>query len=86
MNERTCGAHIDYPCPWVYKVIGRDVEGLRTAVAEILAERVHTVSLSRSSRGGTYHCLNVEITVESEAVRLDLYQRLCSHRGVMMVM
>ena len=41
---------------------------------------------SRSSKGGAYHCLNVEITVESEPVRLGLYERLCRHPAIIIVM
>lgn len=86
MDESECKPRIDYPCPWVYKVIGRDLEGLRCAVAEVMQGCEHTVTPSRSSRGGAYHCLNVELTVESEPVRLGHYERLRRHPSVIMVM
>lgn len=86
MNEEDCKPQIDYPCLWVYKVIGRDLEELRCAVAEVMKGSEHTVTPSRSSRGDAYHCLNVELTVESEPVRLGLYERLRRHPSVIMVM
>jgi putative lipoic acid-binding regulatory protein len=86
MNENECKPRIDYPCFWVYKVIGRDVEGLRDAIAEVMKGSEHTVTPSRSSKGGAYHCLNVEMTVESEPVRLGLYERLRQHPAVILVM
>jgi putative lipoic acid-binding regulatory protein len=86
MDEKECKPKISYPCPWVYKVICRDRELTRCAIAEILAGRIHTVTLSQSSRGGAYHCLNVEMTVESEPVRLGLYERLRLHPAVIMVL
>jgi len=86
MNDEGCKPQIDYPCPWVYKVIGRDLEGLRCAVAEVMQGSEHTVTPSRSSKSGAYHCLNVELTVESELVRLGLYERLRRHPAVIMVM
>jgi putative lipoic acid-binding regulatory protein len=86
MNENECNPRIDYPCFWVYKVIGRDLEGLRGAVAEVMKGSEHTVTPSRSSKGGAYHCLNVETTVESEPVRLGFYERLRRHPSVIMVM
>jgi len=86
MDDNECKPQIDYPCFWVYKVIGRDVEGLRWAIAEVLKGSEHTVTPSRSSKGGAYHCLNVEMTVESESVRLGLYERLRLHPAVLMVM
>jgi putative lipoic acid-binding regulatory protein len=86
MDDNGCKPRIDYPCLWVYKVIGRDLEGLSCAIAEVLAGSEHTVTPSRSSKGGAYHCLNVEMTVESEPVRLGLYERLRRHPAVIMVM
>ena len=86
MNEDECKPEIAYPCRWIYKVIGRDPEGLRGAIAEVMKGSRHTVTPSRSSKAGSYHCLNVELTVESEPVRLDIYERLRSHPSVIMVM
>jgi putative lipoic acid-binding regulatory protein len=86
MNENECKPRIDYPCPWIYKVIGRDPEGLRCAIAEVMKGSEHTVTPSRSSKAGSYHCLNVELTVESEQVRLGIYERLRGHPDVIMVM
>ena len=86
MDDNECKPQIDYPCEWVYKVIGRDLEGLRCAIAEVLKGSEHTVTPSRSSKAGVYHCLNVETTVESEPVRLGLYERLRRHPAVIMVL
>ena len=86
MGANGCKPKIDYPCSWTYKVIGRDLGDLKRAIAEIIGEGKHTVALSRTSKGGAYHCLNVTITVESEPSRLDLYQRLCKHPAILIVM
>ncbi|MEW6334949.1 MAG: DUF493 domain-containing protein [Thermodesulfobacteriota bacterium] len=86
MSENECKARIEYPCSWVYKVIGRDPEALRGAITEVMGGCGHTVTPSRSSKGGAYHCLNVELTVESEPVRLNIYNRLRRHPSVIMVM
>ena len=86
MADNDCKPKIDYPGPWGYKVIGRDRELLCKAVAEVMAGCVHTVTPSRSSKGGTYCSLNVETTVESEADRLELYARLRCHPAILMVM
>ena len=86
MSEVTCKPEIHYPCPWVYKVIGRDPEGLRLAVAEVLAGQAFRCTPSRTSRGGAYHCLNVELNVACEADRLGFYEKLRRHPTVIMVM
>ena len=84
MNE--CKPEISYPCPWVYKVIGRDLGLLQSAVAEVLSGQTYSAVPSRSSKGGAYHCLNVEMTVENEPDRLAFYERLRRHPAVIMVM
>jgi putative lipoic acid-binding regulatory protein len=86
MTVNDCKPKIAYPCRWSYKVIGRDLEELHGAIAEILEGSEHTATLSRSSKGRSYHCLNVMLTVESEPVRLGLYERLCRHPAVLIVM
>jgi len=86
MDTNGCKPKIDYPCRWCYKVIGRDLDDLNRAIAEVIGASEHTVTHSRSSKGGAYHCLNVTITVESEPLRLDVYQRLCKHPAILIVM
>ena len=81
-----CKPRITYPCPWVYKVIGRDRHLIESAVAEILSGRAYRTEPSKSSRGGAYHCLNVETRVESEADRVANYDRLRRHPDVIMVL
>lgn len=86
MDDNTCEPKIDYPCIWSYKVIGRDVESLSGAIAEVLKGRGHTVTPSRSSKSGAYHSLNVTVAVESAAVRLGIYEQLCKHPAILIVM
>jgi len=84
MNE--CKPQITYPCPWVYKVIGRDRHLIEAAVAEILPGRSYRAVPSKSSKGGSYLCLNIETIVETEADRLAFYDRLRRHPAVVMVL
>lgn len=67
---------LDYPCRWIYKIIGEDEKKMRQAVAGTLSELTYNVSYSRSSKQGKYHCLNVEVFVESNEQRIGLHQRL----------
>jgi len=77
---------LDYPCPWVYKIIGPDEEALHRAVSEVVRDRTCKVSLSRTSEEGKYHCLNVELSVESEGHRQDVYEQLKCHPAVKIVL
>ena len=86
INRRGRGPEIDYPCPWGYKVIGTDMERLRSAIAEVIQERPHTATPSNRSVTGRYHCLNVDIVVASEECRLEIYEGLRRHPAVKIVL
>ena len=86
VDRRGRGPEIDYPCPWGYKVIGTDMERLRSAIAEVIQERPHTVTPSNRSVTGKYHCLNVDIVVASEECRLEIYEGLRRHPAVKIVL
>jgi putative lipoic acid-binding regulatory protein len=77
---------MEYPCPWIYKIIGEDQEKLKTAAAQVMRDQDYTVSLSSSSAKGKYHCLNVQVLVPSEAVRLALYESLRNHPSVIVIL
>ncbi len=77
---------IEYPCRWVYKIIGPDEEALREAVIQVVQNIPHTVTLSNTSATGRYRCLNVEMTVPDEGVRTTLYEMLKNHPAVRFVL
>jgi hypothetical protein len=88
MARDTSGSKPDlsYPCRWTYKIIGDDEDALRSAAAEIVRAREHTISLSRRSARRTYCCLNVEVLVRDERGRLAIYEALREHPAVRMVL
>ena len=79
-------AGISYPCRWLYKAIGPDPKKLQAALQATAGCRACTVSSSRSSSGGKYHCFNLEVTVASEAERNAIYQAIKSHPDVTIVL
>lgn len=70
---------LEYPCQWVYKVIGASEQELRDAIALIMVDRAHTVTMSNTSSSGKYVSLNVEIEVVDEEDRRNVYEVLCAH-------
>ena len=86
INKTGCKPEIIYPCPWGYKVIGSDVDRLRSAIAEVIQERSHTVTPSNTSLTGKYHCLDVELVVTSEECRLEIYESLRRHPAIKIVL
>jgi len=77
---------IEYPCPWEYKAIGWDEGSMREAIAEIMAQREHVVSFSRTSSAGHYCSLLLVVTVESEDHRNAIFRALQEHRHIRMVL
>ncbi|MFA5322878.1 MAG: DUF493 domain-containing protein [Smithella sp.] len=77
---------IKYPCAWIYKIIGVDQDEMRSAVMKIIQDRPCSITLSRQSKNAKYHCLNVELTVESESHRKIIYEALKSHRAIKIIM
>ena len=85
-DDKKRKVQLKYPCSWVYKIIGPDADEIRRAVAEIICDRAYKISHSRDSEKGKYHCLNVELSVESESHRTTLYEALKAHRAVKLVL
>lgn len=83
-----CGhkLELEYPCRWVYKLIGESQESVRQAIVVVLQERECLVSLSNSSRTGKYHCLDVEVVVHSEDDRTANYEAFRCHPAITMVL
>jgi len=77
---------IDYPCPWLFKVIGSDREALAAAITEVLGERQHLLTYSKSSGNGKYHSFNLEVVVESETHRDELYRTLAARAVIKTVL
>jgi putative lipoic acid-binding regulatory protein len=76
---------IVYPCSWSYNVIGLDEPSLRSAVAEVLGDGVHTIAPGNASPGGKYVSLALEARVADEAQRLEIFKRLAGHPSIRFV-
>ena len=77
---------IEYPCIWVYKVIGQDCTLLKKIITSTCAPQNVKISHSNTSSGGKYHSLNAELTVKDEATRLAIYDTLKNSPGVKFVL
>lgn len=77
---------LDYPCLWLYKVIGREKQALFSAVSEIFGEADYTMQPSKQSRTGKFVCYDVEIKVFSEESRNYFFHTLREHPAIVMVL
>jgi len=77
---------IEYPCTWVYKVIGQDCTLLKEIIVSTCAPQDVIITHSNTSSGGKYHSLNAELNVKDEATRLAIYETLKRNPGVRFVL
>jgi uncharacterized protein len=77
---------LEYPCPWIYKIIGTDEDQMRSAAAEIIRDRSYSISASHNSVTSRYHCLNVELLVESEEHRKAIYEAFKASPSVKVIL
>jgi len=77
---------IEYPCTWVYKVIGHDCTFLKEIIISACAPEEVKISHSNTSSGGKYHSINAELIIKDEATRLAIYETLKNSPGVKFVL
>lgn len=77
---------IEYPCSWVYKVIGEDCTLLKDVILVACAPHKVTITHSHASSKGKYHSLNAQLIVPDEKVRLQIYDRLKTDPAVKIVL
>ena len=77
---------IDYPCPWLFKVIGSGYREVETAIKEVVGDASFKITPSNASRGGKYHSVNLEMEVASEEHRLAIYRDLGACASIKVVL
>lgn len=77
---------IEYPCKWLFKVIGAVEVEIREAIETVILEESCHVELSNRSRTGKYLSFNVEVIVANEERRDLIYHDLQAHPAVKFVM
>ncbi len=81
-NEETS---IDYPCEWIYKVIGSDKESVHNAIEVIIQDSEYQIKDSNASKTGKYLSFNVTVMVGDEAYRNKIYQAFKGHDDIKFV-
>ena len=86
MKNITEKLELDYPCQWLYKIIGMEEKALLCAIKEIFADTEHVLNHSKTSSSGKYISYNLELTVHSEESRNFFFAALKEHPAIKMVM
>ncbi len=79
------GIGIDYPCEWIYKVIGSDKESVHNAIVDIIRDSEYNITDSNTSKTGKYLSFNVTVMVGDEAYRNKTYQAFKEHNDIKFV-
>jgi uncharacterized protein len=79
-------ALIEYPCEWVYKIIGGDAERMKVAVRSIIQLESSVIEQSRESKNGKYVSLNVRLIVHDDDERKGIFRLLGQKSEIKMVL
>lgn len=77
---------IDYPCQWLFKIIGSDCQAIEIAIQKVVGEAQIKITASNVSSSGKYQSVNLEMEVTSEAHRLALYKNLGNCAAIKVVL
>ena len=76
---------LDYPCNWTYKLVIRHEQNIKKIIKEVLEDRKHGVKASKTSSKGKFKSYTLDLIVENEDDRKDLYKILGDHEHIKMV-
>ena len=77
---------LNYPCEWVYKVIGANDEDIQNAVASIMLQREHSLTKANVSKKGKFKSYTLKTLVHNEDDRNFIYEALKAHNAIKMVL
>jgi uncharacterized protein len=78
---------VQYPCQWLYKVIGADRDKLEKALIGIIPKDNDVkMEFSNISKKGSYLAFNLDIWVQDEQQRNLIYSKLKKHPDIKAVL
>lgn len=77
---------LKYPCSWTYKIIGMNAGQIRQAISKAITDREYKINFSNFSANGKYISLNLEVVVDDEAQRTEIFNALKKHPDIKMVL
>lgn len=82
-NPRFEDNKLVYPCKWIYKLIGEDVQALEDDIRSLFSEKVYT--FRESNKKGKYTSFSFELIVDSEMERDSIHMILKESPFIKMV-
>jgi len=75
-------AEITYPTKWKYTIIGRDKSKIEDVVKEVMKDKKHTCTFSKTSKNGKFHSYNLECNVDSKEERDRIYKEINDSKDI----
>ena len=76
---------IQYPCTWNYRIIGESKERLLEIAFDII-DTDFNYTPQMQSKNGKYHSINIEVMVQSEEHRNDIFSKFQNHEEIKFVL
>lgn len=77
---------LSYPCSWEYKLVVLESCDINSCVKDVLLNREHKISASKTSAKGKFKSYNLKLIVHSEDDRVELFRVLGNHKDIKMVL
>lgn len=77
---------LEYPIDWEYKLFIHAEHDASCIVREIIDERIHTLTSSKSSKEGTYNSYSLTLLVHSDDERTMLFNAFKEHTNIKFVL
>jgi len=81
-NKKIEEAKLEYPRVWDFTVIGRDKAKIEEAIKDVLGDKEHSCSFSKSSKNGKFQSYSASCEVASQKERDELYEKFSQHQDL----
>ena len=78
--------NLSYPCSWTYKIIINDDKNINDKINKIMEDKEYKLNLSKISKKGNYKSYSLEIEINSDFERTNLYTILSNETYIKMVL
>lgn len=76
---------LNYPCDWTYKLVVLNDHHIRNTVEDILNGKKYKLDTSKESKKGKFISYKLDIIVDDEKERIEIYNSFKKHKDIKMV-
>lgn len=76
---------LEYPCDWTYKLVVLNDHLIRNTVEDVLNGKKYNLDTSKTSKKGKFVSYKLDIIVDDEKERVEIYNSFKKHKDIQMV-